>query len=676
MHRLVGHSSILAVGGGTFLYCFHKKKKFFNTVTAETTVHCKPEDTEGYANVPVLPGEEISDEPITLTLCHVQVIFRHGARVPLNLIPKVEEASFDTEFMSREHQACVFPYQKVSCVTGKPIGWSNYEMKLENRILKGGVCCGTLTSYGKDQVYQLGRTLRACYRDRLGLCSYNPNDVIAKSSNIKRTVESAACVLAGLFGKTELEQFAAENEPVKIFIPNDRYNILVPDTTNCEVLRSVNHSAMLHPDFIPGVKEDKQKLEDYLTQTRQKQLECVEKAQEKINKYLEFQGVPQTVNEYNDFRNLCERDLVLDPLLEERNAAILKVNRFWYSVMLRHPVLCEFFSEDDYLVLSFLRGLEIDEFTGTNTSGYRVHFYFEANPFFHNKHLCKEVYTSGTGVTSKSTPIVWKDNYSQRICARSQAKDQLPCFLKWYTQTLTSRKDNISKAFFDIALNPVIYLDRQPKYRDQADLPVHFVFCRDDLVSRITHGWLSPVGTGRLKTMIDENATKLMHSAMTGQHEKERCVVTRLSAGPLLTEMVNTAEGYIKGKCQLKLCLYSSHDSTLTALLEALGLWEGQWPPFAADIRLELYKEVDRDQWYVRVLYLGKVRKIRGQTEDYVHWQAFKKAISKYMITADEHGKLCASDILQKIAKDILRHEAQEVETKESLERSSTPAGM
>ena len=48
------------------------------------------------------------------------------------------------------------------------------------------------------------------------------------------------------------------------------------------------------------------------------------------------------------------------------------------------------------------------------------------------------------------------------------------------------------------------------------------------------------------------------------------------------------------------------HDSSLLALLEAVGLFDWKWPPFAADLRLEMYQDKAGEHW-VRILYLGQV---------------------------------------------------------------------
>lgn len=63
---------------------------------------------------------------------------------------------------------------------------------------------------------------------------------------------------------------------------------------------------------------------------------------------------------------------------------------------------------------------------------------------------------------------------------------------------------------------------------------------------------------------------------------------------------------------------YSAHDSTIAAVLVALNRnnkhkMEYHWPPFAADIQIELWKnDVEKnnsndENYFIRVYYLGKV---------------------------------------------------------------------
>lgn len=60
-----------------------------------------------------------------------------------------------------------------------------------------------------------------------------------------------------------------------------------------------------------------------------------------------------------------------------------------------------------------------------------------------------------------------------------------------------------------------------------------------------------------------------------------------------------------------KLILYASHDVTLIPLLVALGTFDHKWPPYAADVTLELYQHRQSKEWFVRVSYHGEVRSHR-----------------------------------------------------------------
>lgn len=57
-----------------------------------------------------------------------------------------------------------------------------------------------------------------------------------------------------------------------------------------------------------------------------------------------------------------------------------------------------------------------------------------------------------------------------------------------------------------------------------------------------------------------------------------------------------------------KLFLYSVHDTTLMPCLMALGVFDMRWPPYAADITLELYQNRHDMQHYVKISYIGQVK--------------------------------------------------------------------
>lgn len=54
--------------------------------------------------------------------------------------------------------------------------------------------------------------------------------------------------------------------------------------------------------------------------------------------------------------------------------------------------------------------------------------------------------------------------------------------------------------------------------------------------------------------------------------------------------------------------MYSAHDTTLMPCLMALGIFDMRWPPYAADITLELHQHQQTKEAFVKVSYIGQVR--------------------------------------------------------------------
>ncbi|KAL8568325.1 hypothetical protein ACOMHN_040898 [Nucella lapillus] len=410
-----------------------------------------------------------------LTLKQVHVYFRHGARTPLHLIPGVEEVAYLKDMMLRTPPHFNFNYQVLLLPDLTPKqATSDFELHYKKTPLKGGGYAGNLTTYGEQQMFNLGLRLRRTYVDLHHFLTneYQPEEVFVRSTNIDRTIASARCVMAGLFGKESLNK----NGPVAIPVALTPDETLFPNAHVCSVVKKANHAAMIHYDKIPGIKEDR----------------------EVIEKVLGYNG---------------EKSL-------------------------------------------------------------------------------------------------------------------------------------------------------------------NFVFLRDDLIARTTHGYAIPEHIRPYMAMIEANATKILYYAMCGQHDAERPIVTRLSAGPALNIMMEGMNRMVQGQKTHKICLYSTHDSTTIALLEALDIFEGKWPPFAADICVELYQDAKGEHW-VRTLYLDEEKTVRGCSGPVCRFTEFQKGLEPYVIARGaEFDKICGSQILEQIATTLVQHDSDEVETPEMEETSEIPAGM
>ncbi|CAG5131909.1 unnamed protein product, partial [Candidula unifasciata] len=114
--------------------------------------------------------------------------------------------------------------------------------------------------------------------------------------------------------------------------------------------------------------------------------------------------------------------------------------------------------------------------------------------------------------------------------------------------------------------------------------------------------------------MIEDNASRTLYAVYSGKtgHSKDKGLkdigieVTKLSIGRLVHTILSHMERYVSENCMVKLYLFSGHDTSLTPMMEALGIWDFVWPPFAANIIFELYFRERDSHYFVRVLYCGQ----------------------------------------------------------------------
>ena len=80
-----------------------------------------------------------------------------------------------------------------------------------------------------------------------------------------------------------------------------------------------------------------------------------------------------------------------------------------------------------------------------------------------------------------------------------------------------------------------------------------------------------------------------------------------IRAGPILKDIIDNF------KSKERLFLYSSHDSTLIAILHSLGLDDIKWPPYSSSLIFEVLS-IDKND-YVRIVYNGDLMKLNWCNE-------------------------------------------------------------
>ncbi|XP_026888408.2 lysophosphatidic acid phosphatase type 6 isoform X3 [Electrophorus electricus] len=193
-----------------------------------------------------------SSSPYELKL--VQVLFRHGARTPLKSIPDVLEAQWVPDLLE------VPDHTKIDYVVkdlhGGPRPSAPVEDSYRASTLTGGTYPGQLTTVGMQQLYDLGLRLRRRYIQDVEFLSpsFSLKEVYIRSTNIVRTIESAKCLVAGLFQQQQ-------TDTVLIYTEEAAREILYPNYHGCKLLKMLNGYRWAESATLPNIASDLQTIQ-------------------------------------------------------------------------------------------------------------------------------------------------------------------------------------------------------------------------------------------------------------------------------------------------------------------------------------------------------------------------------------------------------------------------------
>ncbi|XP_029315690.1 lysophosphatidic acid phosphatase type 6 [Cottoperca gobio] len=187
----------------------------------------------------------------------VQVLFRHGARTPLKSIPDVIEAQWLPTLL--EPPAHTQINYEVTDLHGGPRPPAPVEESYRKNVLNGGTFPGQLTTVGMQQLYELGQRLRRRYVEESPFLSstFSPAEVYVRSTNIVRTIESAKCLVAGLFQQKQ-------KEIVTILTTEAESEILYPNYHGCKLLKILASHRWAESSTLPDIAADLQSIQSAL----------------------------------------------------------------------------------------------------------------------------------------------------------------------------------------------------------------------------------------------------------------------------------------------------------------------------------------------------------------------------------------------------------------------------
>ncbi|KAF7709276.1 lysophosphatidic acid phosphatase type 6 [Silurus meridionalis] len=167
-----------------------------------------------------------------------------------------------------------------------------------------------------------------------------------------------------------------------------------------------------------------------------------------------------------------------------------------------------------------------------------------------------------------------------------------------------------------------------------------FIQIRDDMVAREAHSLPCPAALDSWRTKVEERAVDMIWHIYEPSNREN----IQLCVGPILHTLLTNMETKVRGHASdpdRKLFLYSVHDTTLMPCLMALGVFDMRWPPYAADITLELYQHRHNKQHYVKISYIGQDQKIPSCSDVYCPLGEFKQAMSVYALPEKSYHTLC-----------------------------------
>ncbi|NWI91875.1 PPA6 phosphatase, partial [Pitta sordida] len=171
------------------------------------------------------------------------------------------------------------------------------------------------------------------------------------------------------------------------------------------------------------------------------------------------------------------------------------------------------------------------------------------------------------------------------------------------------------------------------------DESVDFFVLLDNIFAEQTHNLPSCPVLKNFQQTVERRAVDSMLSLCSRE-------VLQMSIGLLLSTLQKNLKAAVNpstpSEKARKLILYAAHDSTLIPLLVALGTFDHKWPPYAADVILELYQHRQSKEWFVRVSYRGEEQVVKGCRAGLCPLEEFLEVLSQYSLTPEEYSNMCS----------------------------------
>ncbi|KAM6167494.1 lysophosphatidic acid phosphatase type 6 isoform 1-T2 [Erethizon dorsatum] len=171
---------------------------------------------------------------------------------------------------------------------------------------------------------------------------------------------------------------------------------------------------------------------------------------------------------------------------------------------------------------------------------------------------------------------------------------------------------------------------------------VDFLILLDNVAAEQVHSLPSCPTLKRFAQVIEQRA---VDTALYILQQEDREGL-QMAVGPFLhileNNLLKAAEPAPSSSKTRKLYLYATHDVTLMPLLMVLGTFDHKWPPFAADLTIELYQHQESKEWFVQLYYHGEEQLPRGCPDKLCPLDKFLNILSLYSLSPEKYRTLCS----------------------------------
>eukprot|EP01147_Barroeca_monosierra_P001568 gene1568-4716_t len=158
---------------------------------------------------------------------------------------------------------------------------------------------------------------------------------------------------------------------------------------------------------------------------------------------------------------------------------------------------------------------------------------------------------------------------------------------------------------------------------------VRFITLRDVISCRQAHSKDIPRELVKSKGRINELAIE--DSVAFFRYNFPEAI--KLSMGRMFQNLLSLIDSSIRGDASVaRMNLFGCHDTTIFPLLLALGIFDDRWPPFAGDVCIELYHDINSvSDYYVRLTYCGNALQLPIASSEFCPYKDFQSLLSGFI---------------------------------------------